>query len=199
MPLLRASELCCLNPRVQHPVAFTSRSLSPVERNYGVTELETLAVVWAMQHFRAYLYGHRVTVIMDQSAVKTVLGAQSLSGKHGRLWLKVFSSGVKDVQIVFRPGRDNDRSDALSQDPAPTQKEHHFELGAQVSQVSADKNEISSLLQEGPDLIAIQSNFHLEQRKDPELKVPLACLECGKLPSDSKEAQRIALFCQSIS
>ena len=39
------------NDDVLHPVAFASRSLSPTERNYSVTDLKTLAVVWAMQHF----------------------------------------------------------------------------------------------------------------------------------------------------
>lgn len=48
---------------VLHPVAFASCSLSPAEKNYGVTDLETLAVVWAMQHYLAYLYRHNVMVI----------------------------------------------------------------------------------------------------------------------------------------
>ena len=38
-----------------HPIAFASRSLTPPELNYGITELETLGLVWAMKIFRAYL------------------------------------------------------------------------------------------------------------------------------------------------
>ena len=36
-----------------HPVAYASRSLSPQEKRYAITELETLAVVWAVSHFHA--------------------------------------------------------------------------------------------------------------------------------------------------
>ena len=57
-----------------HPVAYTSRSVSASEANYAITNLETLAVVWAITHFRYYLYGHNVTVITDYTAVKAVLG-----------------------------------------------------------------------------------------------------------------------------
>ena len=78
----------------------------PVARGKkSVTELEILAVVWTMQHFRAYLHGHNVTVYTDHSAVKAVLGAPGSSGKHARWWSNVFKSGVKEVNIVYHPGK----------------------------------------------------------------------------------------------
>ena len=67
-----------------HPVAYASRSLNQAERNYGITELETLAVVWAVTHFRVYLYGNRVRIYTDHSAVKAVLLAPNPSGKHAK-------------------------------------------------------------------------------------------------------------------
>ena len=74
------------------PVDFASRALSAAENTYSDTELETLAVVWAIQHYPAYLYGHEVTVITDHSAVKAILQTPSPSGKHACWWLKVFAS-----------------------------------------------------------------------------------------------------------
>ncbi len=50
-----------------HPIAYASLALDPNERNYAITELETLAVVWAARKFRPYLLGHHTTVLTDHS------------------------------------------------------------------------------------------------------------------------------------
>ena len=76
-----------------HPLSYASRALTAPEKNYSVTELETLAVVWAIGHYRAYLYGHNVKIYTDHSAVKAVLGATNLGGKHARWWTKVYTNG----------------------------------------------------------------------------------------------------------
>lgn len=82
-------------------VAYTSRALSPQEKRHVITELESLAVVWAVNHFHAYLYGHDVVVFTDHSAVKAVLETPNPSGKHARWWSKVFGSGVRNINIVY--------------------------------------------------------------------------------------------------
>ena len=94
---------------VLHLVAYASSSLSSPERKYGISELESLTVIWAMHHFYAYLYGHLVKVITEHSAVKAVLQTPSQTGKHARWWSKVFSSGGAEVEIVSRPGKENAR------------------------------------------------------------------------------------------
>ena len=97
-----------------HPVAYASRSLSATENRYGITELETLAVVWAISHFHAYLYGNDVTVYTDHSAVKAVLETPSPSAKHACWWSQVYASGVRNVNIIYRSGRENVNADVLS-------------------------------------------------------------------------------------
>ena len=61
------------NDGKMHPIAYASRSLDPHEKNYAVTELETLAIVWAVRYFRAYLLGHQTTVFTDHSACMSLL------------------------------------------------------------------------------------------------------------------------------
>lgn len=55
-----------------HPVVYASRSLFAPEKNYSITELETLVVVWGISHFQAYLYGREVKVT-DHTTVNTIL------------------------------------------------------------------------------------------------------------------------------
>ena len=103
-----------------HPIAYASRALSPVEQRYSITELETLAVVWAISHFHHYLYGNSVTIFTDHTAVKAVLETANPTAKHAkhaRWWTRVYGWGVKDVKILYRPGRENSNADALSLHP----------------------------------------------------------------------------------
>ena len=110
-----------------HPIAYASRSFSPSEKNYGITDLETLAVVWACQHFHAYLYGHKVTIYTDHSAVKAVLKTPSPIGKHAHWWMKVYGAEVKEVNVIYQPGKDNANADALSRNPVMTADLHSGE------------------------------------------------------------------------
>ena len=67
-----------------HPIAYASRSLTPAERHYGVTELEALAVVWAPRHYRVYCLGYKTIVYTDYSALKSLLSSPNPSGKLAR-------------------------------------------------------------------------------------------------------------------
>lgn len=94
-----------------HPIAYASRSLSKAERNYGITEMEALGVVWGAKHFRAYLYGHKCIVYTDHSPLRSMLNAQHPSGKLAR-WSQ--SLCEFDLELRYRPGRVNSNADALS-------------------------------------------------------------------------------------
>ena len=171
-----------------HPVAYASRALSPAEKNYAITDVETLAVVWSVSHFKAYLYGQRVKVFTDHAAVRAVLLNPNASGKHARWWSLVFESGVGDISISYRRGRDNQNADALSWSPCgeiPTEEE---DKGVSVFTIKDQESVEKLLLAEpvNPDLTTVESSLQDEQLKDPEIKEIVDYLRNKELPQNDK-------------
>ena len=180
-----------------HPVAYASHALTLSEKNYAITELDTLAVVWAITHYHFYLYGHSVTVYTDHTAVKAVLETPNPSGKHARWWTKVYGSGVKDVTITYRPGKLNASADALSCSPQATVTpegigEGEIQVAAIKTVTDTKDSDITSLLRSDPQPIQAES-FASEQRKDPQVRDIIRYLEEEELPLEQNRARKIAI------
>lgn len=96
----------------EHPVAYMSRTLSPTERNYSVTERETLAVITALEHWRCYLdNGQQFTVYTDHSALKWFLSISNPTGRLARWGVRL---STFNFVMKHRKGVDNVIPDALS-------------------------------------------------------------------------------------
>ncbi len=93
------------------PVAFYSRQLRGVERTYTVTELESLAIVAAILHFDFYLYGASFIVYTDHRACTSLLSSSHLNRRLMRMALKLQG---REVDVRYRPGKDNTNADGLS-------------------------------------------------------------------------------------
>ena len=155
------------------PIAYASRSLQPHERNYGITELEGLGVVWAVKHFRPYLYGHSCDVYTDHSALTSLLNTPQPSGKLARWGMAIQEL---DLRIHHRAGRSNVNADALSRSP----------LASQGSSSAAETPGVVAAIESEEDLSTLQ-------RQDEELTLIIAYLETGVLPDDEKLAKTLAL------
>ena len=55
------------------PICFASRFLKDSESRYSTNELELLAVVWSIEHFRNYLFGRQFVVRTDHRALLSAL------------------------------------------------------------------------------------------------------------------------------
>ena len=47
------------------PIGLASRFLSDTEKKYAIYELELLAVVWGLEHFRLHIYGNPIELSTD--------------------------------------------------------------------------------------------------------------------------------------
>ena len=95
-------------------IAYFSRALSSQERHYCVTRRELLAVVKAIKHFHAYLYGRKFLVRTDHSALRWLLDFRHPEGQVAR-WIE--SLQQYDFTIEHRPGCRHGNADALSRRP----------------------------------------------------------------------------------
>ncbi|KAK9649268.1 hypothetical protein HCH54_010284 [Aspergillus fumigatus] len=103
-----------------HPVAFYSKTMSPAEQNYDIHDREMLAIIRALEEWRAELEGLQraepFDVFSDHQALQYFMTSKRLNARQAR-WAE-FISRFRFI-IQYRPGRWNTLADALSR-PATT-------------------------------------------------------------------------------
>ncbi|XP_073962916.1 uncharacterized protein [Choristoneura fumiferana] len=95
----------------EHPIEYASRLLTKPERNYSTTEREALAVVWAVNKFRGYIEGGKITVMTDHQALRWLMSLKSPTGRLAR-WALLLQP--YDINIKYIAGRVNVVADSLS-------------------------------------------------------------------------------------
>lgn len=98
----------------QRVVSYASRRLTDAEQRYHSSELECLALVWSVQHFRPYLYGRHFTVVTDNSALTWLQSKKDLTAKLAR-WSILLQE--HNFTIVHRSGKEHQDADFLSRHP----------------------------------------------------------------------------------
>ncbi|KAJ8710458.1 hypothetical protein PYW08_008973 [Mythimna loreyi] len=99
----------------QHPVAYMSQRTTDAESRYHSYELETLAVVRAIKHFRHYIYGRKFKVITDCNALKASKNKKDLLPRIHRWW--AFLQNY-EFEVEYRKGERLQHADFFSRNPS---------------------------------------------------------------------------------
>ena len=92
-------------------IECASRVLSSAERNYSTTEKEALAIVWAINKFRPYIWGQKFTVWTDHNPLTHLRTAKD---SHGRMTRWYSALQDYDFEVHYIQGKHNYAADALS-------------------------------------------------------------------------------------
>jgi transposase InsO family protein len=180
---------------VLHPIAFYSRKLNAAELNYEIHDKELLAIVTAIQVWRAYLEGaaHPFTVYTDHKNLEYFATPKVLNRRQAR-WAEFLA--IYNFTISYRPGKSMGKPDALSRrsdfaegskasdaPPRMLLKPDHLQLFATLSHAAIGE----------PQLI---HDIRTAQPQDPKLQRLLPFLRDPGIPRDNttqRELQRFSL------
>src|SRR5215469_6394837 len=95
------------------PVAFRSRALTEVERNYEIYDKEMMAIMDSLDDWRQYLLGatHTVEVFTDHLTLQYFRKPQKLNRRQAR-WATEL--GEYDIHLIYKPGKSMGKADVLS-------------------------------------------------------------------------------------
>ena len=95
-------------------VAYESRKLRRHELNYTTHDLELLAVVHALKHWRHLLLGVKFELRTDHQSLKYIF-TQPLLNNRQRRWIELLAE--YDFDLKYLCGKENKVADALSRRP----------------------------------------------------------------------------------
>lgn len=114
-----------LSNKNEKPIAYASKALNNAEKNYSTIEKELLAIVWAIRHFRAYLYGRKFELYTDHRPLVYLF---TLTDPSSRLTKFRLALEEYNFDVFYKKGCENAVADALSRISTTELKDMHTKL-----------------------------------------------------------------------
>lgn len=128
-------------------VAYYSKRTTPTEARYHSYDLETLAIVNSLKHFRVYLIGIHFKIVTDCNSVKATAQKKEIIPRIARWWTYMQDF---DYEIVYRKGSSLGHVDFLSRNPVSIFRITKHESWLHIEQKSnAEVQQMLTDLREG--------------------------------------------------
>jgi hypothetical protein len=147
-------------------VGYFSKRTTDTEAKYHSYELETLAIVNSLKHFRVYLIGIKFKIVTDCNSVKATVNKREIVPRIARWWIYMQDF---DYEINYRKGSSLNHVDYLSRNPVS------------VLRVSRNRGRDDSWL-------------YIEQKGNAEVRQMLSDLHEGKLDGN-QYVEKDGLLC----
>lgn len=184
------------------PIAYASRSLNKAEKNYCTIEKELLAIVWAVKHFRPYLYARKFKILTDH---RPLIYLFNLANPSSRLTKFRLVLEEYDFTVHYVKGSENVTADALSRVTIESKelKEMTENIGESIkvmtraqirNQAIKDPNDLNTTIE---DDSRIDHPIVVEILKRPSDTVELRLStgkEFNKLKESSSSSERLQHF-----
>lgn len=125
--------------KVDRPVAFISRCLKKHEKNWTTTELELLAIQWALKRLKPFVHGIPIKILTDHHALCWMLKSKSqLTPRLTRMFEEISEYNIEGIHHV--KGSKHIVADCLSRFPvldAETSKSKKQKRATENQQISA--------------------------------------------------------------
>jgi len=162
---------------VEKVVQYLSRKLDATEKKYPPTEKECLAVVWAIEKCRTYLWGSHFTVVTDCKALKWLMTTASPNGRLIRWAMRLCEY---DFTVKYRKGSSNANADALSRIFSQAPLEQRYPSSGGESQ------DVNTIHLGDKETTADNEDFHVDETmKNQSLSRSIDPLKVVKVPEDN--------------
>jgi len=188
-----------------YPVAFYCRKLSDPELNYEIYDKEMLAIVEAFKHWRAYLEGSADILVYTYHKNLQYFTTTKVLNRRQARWAELLAHF--DFKIVYRPGKQMGKPDALTrhQDlqggskaaespPRTLLKPHQIIISALDSSPSSPP-EVPETPENISDLQSdILGKIKTLQQEDPALSNIIPALQDPTLPRSPELSEKLEPF-----
>lgn len=159
------------------PIAYASRSLTPTERRYSQIEREALGCVWAVEHFRTYLWGGKFTLQTDHKPLIYMFNPEKATLSPPRIQRLGLRLQRYDYKIEHIVGKSN-VADSLLRLPLPETENNEY--------VETYVNRVLSVTMHEVQAMSLE-DIKQKMTEDDTLKQLKTIVETGKWPNPIPE------------
>ena len=173
-------------------IHFASRFITTFEQKYSINELELLALVWAVENFRNYVYGS-FEIVSDHKALISILkGNRANKTFSSRLTRWVNRLLPVQFTVSHEPGRTLGMADFLSRHPSPSNNNEQLKAEELLNNwLTVNEDDVNKP-------VLVEQNNRDKQSVTNDLANRSETARCGEAESENKLSKQCEQTIKSI-